>query len=149
MNFGAFAILIVMAGPLGDRDRFEDLDGLGYRHPVLAGIMTLFMFSLAGFPPTVGFIGKFFLFSAAVANGYTWLVVVAVLMSVVSVYYYFRVVVHLWTRPAVEGTRFHVPAGAILVIGASGVMALLLGILPSLLFGLAQLGAAPVSAAGH
>jgi NADH-quinone oxidoreductase subunit N len=149
MNFGAFAILILMAGPLGDRDRFEDLDGLGYRHPVLAGIMTLFMFSLAGFPPTVGFIGKFFLFSAAVANGYTWLVVVAVLMSVVSVYYYFRVVVHLWTRPAVEGTRFHVPAGAILVIGASGIMALLLGILPSLLFGLAQLGAAPVSAAGH
>ncbi len=149
MNFGAFAILIVMAGPLGDRDRFEDLDGLGHRHPVLAGIMTLFMFSLAGFPPTVGFIGKFFLFSAAVANGYTWLVVVAVLMSVVSVYYYFRVVVHLWTRPAVEGTRFHVPAGAILVIGASGVMALLLGILPSVLFGLAQLGAAPVSAVGH
>jgi NADH-quinone oxidoreductase subunit N len=149
MNFGAFAVLILMAGPLGDRDRFEDLDGLGYRHPVLAGVMTLFMFSLAGFPPTVGFIGKFFLFSAAVANGYTWLVVVAVLASVVSVYYYFRVVVHLWTRPAVEGIRFKVPAGAILVIGASAVLALLLGILPSLLFGLAQLGAAPVSAAGR
>src|SRR6202011_566864 len=112
MNFGAFAVLIVMAGPLGDRDRFEDLDGLGYRHPVLAGIMILFMFSLAGFPPTVGFIGKFFLFSAAVAHGYTWLVGIAVLMSVDAVYYYFRVVVHLWTRPAVEGTRFNVPAGA-------------------------------------
>ena len=149
MNFGAFAILILMAGPLGDRDRFEDLDGLGYRHPVLAGIMTVFMFSLAGFPPTVGFIGKFFLFSAAVANGYTWLVVVAVLMSVVSVYYYFRVVVHIWTRPAVEGTRFHVSPGAILVIGASGIMAILLGILPTLLFGLAQIGAAPVAAIGH
>ena len=127
----------------------RSLDGLGYRHPVLAGSMTLFMFSLAGFPPTVGFIGKFFLFSAAVANGYTWLVVVAVLMSVVSVYYYFRVVVHMWTRPAVEGIRLHVPVGAILVIGASGVLALLLGILPSLLFGLAQLGAAPVAAVGH
>jgi len=149
MNFGAFAILILMAGPLGDRDRFDDLDGLGYRHPVLAGVMTLFMFSLAGFPPTVGFIGKFFLFSAAVANGYTWLVVVAVLASVVSVYYYFRVVVHLWTRPAGEGVRFQVPAAAILVIGVSAVMAVLLGILPSLLFGLAQLGAAPVSAAGR
>ncbi|MDQ6918562.1 MAG: NADH-quinone oxidoreductase subunit N [Candidatus Dormibacteraeota bacterium] len=149
MNFGAFAILIVMAGPLGDRDRFEDLDGLGYRHPVLAGIMTVFMFSLAGFPPTVGFIGKFFLFSAAVANGYTWLVVIAVLMSVVSVYYYFRVVVHVWTRPAAEGIRFHVPAGAILVVGVSGVLALVLGILPSLLYGVAQLGASPVAAAGH
>jgi NADH-quinone oxidoreductase subunit N len=149
MNFGAFAILIAMAGPLGDRDRFEDLDGLGYRHPVLGGLMTLFMFSLAGFPPTVGFIGKFILFSSAVANGYTWLAIVAVLASVVSVYYYFRVVVHIWTHPAVEGVEFRVPAGALLTIGVSGVMALLLGILPSVLFGLAQLGAAPVSAAGH
>jgi NADH-quinone oxidoreductase subunit N len=148
MNFGAFAVLIVMARPEGDRDRFADLDGLGFRNPVLGGLMTLFMFSLAGFPPTVGFIGKFFLFSAAVANGYTWLVIVAVLMSVVSVYYYFRVVIHIWTRPAVEEARFHVPAGAVLTIGISGAMALLLGILPSVLFGLAQLGAAPVSAAG-
>jgi hypothetical protein len=58
-------------------------------------------------------------------------------------------VVHMWTRPSVEGIRFHVPAGAILVIGVSGVLALLLGILPSLLFGLAQLGAAPVAAVGR
>ena len=107
------------------------------------------MYSLAGFPPNVGFVGKFFLFSAAVANGYTWLVVIAVLMSVVSVYYYLRVVVHVWTRPEAEGIRFHVPAGAILVIGASGVLALLLGILPALLFGLAQVGASPVAATGH
>ena len=148
MNFGAFAVLIVLAGPEGDRDRFSDLDGLGYRHPLLAGVMTVFMFSLAGFPPTVGFIGKFFLFSAAVANGYTWVVVIAVLMSVVSVYYYFRVVVHLWTRPAVEGIRHRVPVGAIVTLAISAVLALLLGILPSLLFGLAQLGAAPVAAAG-
>ena len=148
MNFGAFAVLIVLAGPEGDRDRFSDLDGLGYRHPLLAGVMTIFMFSLAGFPPTVGFIGKFFLFSAAVANGYTWVVVIAVLMSVVSVYYYFRVVVHIWTRPAVEGIRHRVPVGAVITLGVSAVLALLLGILPSLLFGLAQLGAAPVAAAG-
>ena len=148
MNFGAFAVLIVLAGPEGDRDRFEDLDGLGYRHPLLAAVMTIFMFSLAGFPPTVGFIGKFFLFSAAVANGYTWVVVIAVLMSVVSVYYYFRVVVHIWTRPAVEGIRHRVPVGAVITLGVSAVFALLLGILPSLLFGLAQLGAAPVAAAG-
>ena len=147
MNFGAFAILIVMAGPKGDRDRFEDLDGLGHRNPVLGVLMTLFMFSLAGFPPTVGFIGKFFLFSAAVANGYTWLVIVAVLMSVVSVYYYFRVVVHVWARPVTEEGRHAVPAGAMLAIGLSGAMALLLGILPSVLFGIAQLGAAPVFAA--
>jgi NADH-quinone oxidoreductase subunit N len=148
MNFGAFAILIVMSGPLGDRDRFEDLDGLGYRHPLLGVLMTVFMLSLAGFPPTAGFIGKFFLFSAGVAGGYTWLVILAVLMSVVSVFYYFRVVVHVWTRPAAAEARFGVPAGAGLAIIVSGVLALALGLFPALLFGLAQLGAAPVVAAG-
>jgi NADH-quinone oxidoreductase subunit N len=148
MNFGAFAILIVMSGRLGDRDRFEDLDGLGYRHPLLGVLMTVFMLSLAGFPPTAGFIGKFFLFEAGVAGGYTWLVVLAVLMSVVSVFYYFRVVAHVWTRPAEPEVRFGVPAGASLAIILSGVLALVLGLFPALLFGLAQLGAAPVVAAG-
>ena len=148
MNFGAFAILVVMSGPLGDRDRFEDLDGLGYRHPLLGVLMTVFMFSLAGFPPTAGFIGKFFLFAAGVSGGYTWLVILAVLMSVVSVFYYFRVVVHVWTPPAAPEARFAVPAGAGLAIILSGVLALVLGLFPSLLFALAQLGAAPVVAAG-
>src|ERR1700732_2095947 len=72
--------------------------------------------------PAVGLIGKFFLSSAPVANGYTWLVVIAVLASVVSVYYYFRVVVHLWTRPSVEGILFHVPAGGIRGVGVSGLV---------------------------
>ena len=148
MNFGAFAILVVMSGPLGDRDRFEDLDGLGSRHPLLGVLMTVFMFSLAGFPPTAGFIGKFFLFAAGVSGGYTWLVILAVLMSVVSVFYYFRVVVHVWTPPAATEARFAVPAGAGLAIIVSGVLALALGLFPALLFGLAQLGAAPVVAAG-
>ena len=146
MNLGAFAILIVMAGPTGDRDRFEDLDGLGHRNPLLGVLMTVFMLSLAGFPPTVGFIGKFFLFKAAVANGYTWLVVIAVLMSVVSVYYYFRVVVRVWAPPLAGEGRFVVPAGARVALAISGVLALLLGILPSVLFGIAQLGAVPVFA---
>lgn len=148
MNFGAFAILVVMSGPLGDRDRFQDLDGLGYRHPLLGVLMTVFMFSLAGFPPTAGFIGKFFLFAAGVSGGYTWLVILAVLMSVVSVFYYFRVVVHVWTPPAAPEARFAVPAGAGLAIILSGVLAVLLGLFPALLFGLAQVGAAPVVAAG-
>ena len=149
MNFGAFAILIAIAGSAGDRDRFEDLDGLGHRNPVLGGLMTVFMLSLAGFPPTVGFVGKFFLFTSAVANGYTWVAVIAVLASAISVYYYFRVILHVWTPPAAEAAPFRVPAGALLTIGVSGLMALLLGILPSVLLGLAQLGAAPVSATGH
>jgi NADH-quinone oxidoreductase subunit N len=146
MNFGAFAVLIVLAGPLGDSDRFEDLDGLGRRNPGLAVVMTVFMLSLAGFPPTAGFIGKFFLFSAAVSGGYTWLVVLAVLMSAVSVYYYFRVVVHLWSPGPVE-TRVPIGLGPRVAIAVSVAFALVLGILPSLVLGIAQAGAAPIAIA--
>src|SRR5438128_10389525 len=97
MNFGAFAVITLLAGPEGDRDRFADLEGLGRRNPVLAVAMTIFMLSLAGFPPSVGFFGKLFLFTAGVSAGYTWLVVLAVLMSVVSVFYYVRVLIPIWT----------------------------------------------------
>jgi NADH-quinone oxidoreductase subunit N len=146
MNFGAFAVLIVLAGPKGDSDRFEDLDGLGRRNPGLAAVMTVFMLSLAGFPPTAGFIGKFFLFSAAVAGGYTWLVVLAVLMSVVSVYYYFRVIVHIWSPGPVE-TPLRVALGPRVAIAVSVAFAVVLGILPSLVYGIAQAGAAPIALA--
>src|SRR5690348_1497560 len=97
MNFGAFAVITLLSGADGDRDSFTDLEGLGRRNPVLAVAMTIFMLSLAGFPPSVGFFGKLFLFTAGVGTGYTWLVVVAVLMSVVSVFYYIRVLVPIWS----------------------------------------------------
>lgn len=132
MNFGAFAIMVVLAGPEGDRDRLEDLDGLGFSRPRLGVLMTLFMLSLAGFPPTVGFIGKFFLFTAGVQSGFTWLVVLAVLMSVVSVYYYLRIVVHVWT-PAPSGEeRPAVAPIAEIAIAISGALTIVLGILPML-----------------
>src|SRR5437016_4091817 len=97
MNFGAFAVLTLLSGRDGDADSFADLEGLGRRNPVLAVAMTIFMLSLAGFPPSVGFFGKLFLFTAGVGAGYTWLVVVAVLMSVVSVFYYVRVLIPAWS----------------------------------------------------
>ena len=143
MNFGAFAVLVVLTGPDGDADRFDDLDGLGYRHPVLGLLMTVFMLGLAGFPTTAGFMGKLFLFIAGVASGFTWLVVLAVLMSVVSVYYYLRVVVHVWTpAPGGEAPRFRVPLAAQLVIVGSGVLVILLGVAPSFLFQFVQLSQA-------
>ncbi len=97
MNFGAFAVVTLLAGADGDRDRLSDLEGLSRRNPVMAVLMTVFMLSLAGFPPFVGFFGKLFLFTAGVSVGYTWLVVLAVLMSVVSVYYYVRVLIPVWS----------------------------------------------------
>ena len=146
MNLGAFAVLVVLAGPTADRDRMADLDGLGRRNPGLALVMTVFMLSLAGFPPTAGFIGKFFLFSAAVAGGYTWLVVIAVLASVVSVYYYFRVIIRVWS-PGPEIDRVRVQPGARVAIAVAVAFVLVLGILPSALAALAQTGAAPIAIA--
>lgn len=143
MNLGAFAVLTHLSGPDGDRDRMTELDGLGQQRPWLGLLMTLFMLSLAGFPPTVGFIGKFFLFAAAVQTGFLWLAVVAVLMSVVSVYYYLRVVAHVWTPVAARPARLPRPGSAAAIV-ASGVFSLGLGIYPQLMFGLGLVAAVPI-----
>ena len=144
MNFGAFAVITLLAGPDGDRDSFADLEGLGRRNPVLAVAMTIFMLSLAGFPPSVGFFGKLFLFTAGVGAGYTWLVVVAVLMSVVSVFYYIRVLIPVWSAaPA----RDRVPASvsSAFAIVLSGAASILLGLYPTALLLAGQIGASPIS----
>jgi NADH-quinone oxidoreductase subunit N len=143
MNLGAFAVLTHLSGPEGDRDRMTELDGLGRQRPWLGLLMTLFMLSLAGFPPTVGFIGKFFLFAAAVQSGFLWLAIVAVLMSVVSVYYYLRVVMHVWTPVAAVTPRLPRPGSAV-AIAVSGVFSLGLGIVPQFLFGLGLVAAVPI-----
>jgi NADH-quinone oxidoreductase subunit N len=144
MNFGAFAVVTLLAGPEGDRDRFADLEGLGRRNPVLAVSMSVFMFSLAGFPPSVGFFGKLFLFTAGVGAGYTWLVVLAVLMSVVSVFYYIRVLVPVWSPgPVVERVTGSVSSNFAIVL--SGVASIALGLYPTALLIAGQLGANPIS----
>src|SRR5438874_9396686 len=130
MNFGAFAIVTLLAGPDADHDRISDLDGLHRRNPLMAILMTVFMLSLAGFPPFVGFFGKLFLFTAAVNAGYTWLVVLAVLMSVVSVYYYVRVLVPVWS-PTARSDDLRAPLSTTAAIAISGVASILLGLYPA------------------
>src|SRR5919108_5815990 len=144
MNFGAFAVVTLLARPDGDGDTFADLEGLGRRNPVLAVAMTIFMLSLAGFPPSVGFFGKLFLFTAGVSAGYTWLVVWAVLMSVVSVFYYIRVLVPIWTPSAL---RDRVPASAssTFAIVLSGAASLVLGLYPTALLIAGSIGAGPIA----
>jgi NADH-quinone oxidoreductase subunit N len=77
-----------------------DYSGLGAQHPVLAASMALFMFALAGIPPTAGFVGKFYIFSAAVQAGYIWLAIIGVMNSLVSVFYYLRITVLMYMKPA-------------------------------------------------
>jgi NADH-quinone oxidoreductase subunit N len=143
MNFGAFAILTLLSRPDGDADSFADLEGLGRRNLPLAVAMTVFMLSLAGFPPSVGFFGKLFLFTAGVGAGYTWLVVLAVLMSVVSVFYYVRVLIPVWSpSPRVEGVPASVSSKFAIVL--SGVASVALGLYPTTLLLAGQLGAIPI-----
>ena len=142
MNFGAFAVITLLAGPDGDRDRFSDLEGLGRRNPMLGILMTIFMLSLAGFPPTVGFFGKLFLFTAGVSAGYTWLVVLAVLMSVVSVFYYVRVLIPIWS-PSSRTDQVPSSLTTRSVVALSGAASILLGIYPTTLLLIGQLAANP------
>ncbi len=98
MNMGAFGVLILIAGKAEERTRYEDYTGLFQTHPKLAITMALFMVSLAGIPPTAGFMGKFYLFSAAIKADCLWLAIIGVLNSVVSVYYYLRVTIMMFMK---------------------------------------------------
>src|SRR5438477_422951 len=144
MNFGAFAVLTLLAGPDGDRDRFADLEGLGRRNPVLAVAMTIFMLSLAGFPPSVGFFGKLFLFTAGVSAGYLWLVLLAVVVGVVSVFYYVRVLVPICS-PSTRLDGVPAPLSSVATVWLSGAALVLLGLWPTTLLIAGQLGANPIN----
>jgi NADH-quinone oxidoreductase subunit N len=100
MNLAAFAVVLARERETELGDDIEGLAGLGAARPVLAWPMTLAMLSLAGLPATAGFIGKFYLIDAAVDGGYTWLGVVIVIGSMISLGYYLRVLAVMWMRPA-------------------------------------------------
>jgi NADH-quinone oxidoreductase subunit N len=100
MNTGAFAVLAAMSGEGVEHTALAEFAGLGRRSPWLAASLSLFLLSLAGFPPTAGFLAKFYVFSAAVAKGHVLLAVAAVLASLVSVAYYLKVIVVMYMHDA-------------------------------------------------
>jgi NADH-quinone oxidoreductase subunit N len=122
-TIGAFSVAAVLEkgekGPL-----IEDLAGLAKRRPWLAGAMAAFMFSLAGVPPLAGFFAKFYAFAGAVNSGYTGLVVIAVVMSAVSAYYYLKVTVAMYMKPAAAEHGEEAPglAEAVVFLMAAGVL---------------------------
>ncbi|MEE8449000.1 MAG: NADH-quinone oxidoreductase subunit N [Thermodesulfobacteriota bacterium] len=139
MNLGAFGIVILLVTGGEERSRLSDFAGLATSHPVAAAAMALFMLSLTGIPPTAGFVGKFYLFSAAVNAGFIWLAIIAVLNSAVSVYYYLRVIIIMYMSEAssVERPLILSPSSVIaLVLAAAGTLAL--GLYPTFFLGLAQ-----------
>ncbi|MBH0195740.1 MAG: NADH-quinone oxidoreductase subunit M [Nitrospira sp.] len=98
MTFGAFTIVAMLRKGGLDGDEIEDFSGLAARHPLAALLMLVFMVSLAGIPPTAGFIGKFYVFMAAVEAGLTWLAVLALVFAAISAYYYLRIIMVMYMR---------------------------------------------------
>ena len=132
MNLGAFGVLMCLTRQGRDADRIEDLAGLAQRSPGLAAALTLFAVSLAGMPATVGFQAKFHLFVAAVRAEHVSIVVVAVLTSLVSFYYYLRLVVFMYMRePGENAPRPRVGSFEALAIGFCAAAVVILGLLPN------------------
>lgn len=104
MNVGAFGIVIFLNFRGEECNEIDDMSGLSRKHPGLALAMAIFMFTLAGLPPSAGFFGKFYLFKAAVDAGLIWLAVAAVILAVVSLYYYLKVITTMYLRPPKEET---------------------------------------------
>jgi NADH-quinone oxidoreductase subunit N len=100
MNAGAFSVLAALSGKGIEHTSLEDLSGLGRRHPWLAASLAVFLLSLAGIPPTAGFLGKFYIFGSAVREGHIVLAVAAVLASLISVAYYLKVIVVMYMHDA-------------------------------------------------
>ncbi len=140
MNVGAFAAVILARTEDGESLRIADYAGLGFRKPLLALFMTIMLLSLAGFPPTAGFVGKFYVFRSAVDAGHIWLVVIAAINTAISAFYYLRVVVVMYMKDPEAERDFHAYPGLLvftLLLATIGVV--LIGVLPSYFLGPAQI----------
>jgi NADH-quinone oxidoreductase subunit N len=131
-NLGAFGVIAALESVDRPNDQVRDFAGLWNDHPGLAALMTLFLLSLGGFPPMAGFIAKWYVFSAAIGAGYRWLAIIGVLTSVVSVFFYLRIVVMMYMTTGETVARFpRVPAAVVVTLVVSAVLILYLGILPT------------------
>jgi NADH-quinone oxidoreductase subunit N len=132
MNVGAFGVLVYLNSSGRRMETLEQVRGAGFRYPLLGAAMAVFMFSLAGIPPTGGFLAKFYVFASAVERGLISLAVIGVLNSAVSVYYYLRVVVQMFMREsdsALPALPFSLPLAAAILVSVWGVLQF--GVLPS------------------
>jgi len=142
MTLGAFAVVTLSAPKGKERLEMASWVGVGQRHPVFAGAMTLFLLSLAGIPPTAGFMAKFFVFQAAVQAGETGLVIAGVLASVVAAFFYLRLIVLMWLQePSGEpGVLGLTPTGSLVVAITAGAT-LVLGVYPEAIMHIARTAA--------
>jgi NADH-quinone oxidoreductase subunit N len=148
MQLGAFAVVVILRRRDVAGDELKDFSGLAFRNPFAAFAMLLFMLSLGGIPPTAGFMGKFWLFSAAIDAHYYGLAVIGVLNSAVSLYYYIRIVVFMYVKKETIGSEPVTAPSMAIVLGVAVAATLVLGVYPRLLFDAAEASARTLGAAG-
>jgi len=140
MNLVAFSVILSLSGTGDSRVRLNDYAGMARKSPFAAAALSLALISLAGIPLTGGFIGKFYLFSAAIRNGYVGLAIIGVLSSVVSVFYYFRLLVYMYMKEPDETAETPEPVSwlvqVVILMGIIGI--LWLGIFPDHILTLAD-----------
>ena len=139
-NLGAFIAIIAITNKLNS-DVISDFAGMGKRAPVLAAALTLCLVSLIGMPPAVGFMGKFYVFASAVQRDLLWLVIVAVINSVISAYYYLRVVKVMWFNEPASQEKVASSGVLRLALGVACLGVLLVGVMPSSIMKLAETAA--------
>jgi len=139
MNLGAFTVVILLGKKGEENTLISDYAGIGFKYPLLAAAMTIFLLSMAGIPPLGGFMAKFYVFSAAVKSKFYWLAILGVLNSAVSVYYYLRVTVVMYFRESereITGLQFFPTAVIALILAVIGT--LYMGIFPANVLSFAQ-----------
>jgi len=138
MNLGAFTIISFMERENDTNLFLDDYHGLSRQQPFLAFLMAVFMFALAGVPPFAGFFGKYYVFLAAIKMQMTWLAVIGVLTSLVSAYYYLRVVVLMYFREGHADVVSNPSRAALAVVAVCAALVLVLGLFPSFVLQIAQ-----------
>lgn len=130
INLGAFGIIAIIESVEEKNLEISDYSGLGTKYPVLAALLALFMFSLSGIPPFAGFFGKYYVFYAALKSNLLWLTIVGVLSSVISVYFYLRVVVVMYFGKTESDIKVYNSNPALVGILISAILTVLMGVLP-------------------
>jgi NADH-quinone oxidoreductase subunit N len=148
MQLGAFAVIVLMRRADVGGEELKDFSGLSFLHPFAAFAMLVFMLSLGGIPPTAGFMGKFWLFSAAIDSGYYGLAVIGVLNSAISLYYYVRIVVFMYLKKDTIGSTPVASPSLTVALAVAVVATLVLGVYPRFLFEVAEASARTLGVAG-
>jgi NADH-quinone oxidoreductase subunit N len=130
-TLGAFSVIVALRRKNCVGDEVNDMSGLYEKAPASAFLMLIFLLSLAGIPPTAGFIGKYFIFLALIETGHYTLAVLAVLYVVVAIFYYFRIVVAMFMKPAPDAERLSFSPGILVTLAVTLILTLGIGILPN------------------